>query len=72
VSALVLVPSPLQASRASRHLCDAQGGVLLGARVTTPEALAAATLAGAGDRRPVLSPLGERLLAWRAQRKPDQ
>ena len=66
MSALVLVPSPLQASRASRRLCDAQGGVLLGARVTTPEALAAAILAGAGDRRPVLSPLGERLLAWRA------
>jgi len=66
VSALVLVPSPLQASRAIRRLCDAQGGVLLGAQVTTPEALAAATLAGVGDRRPVLPPLGERLLAWRA------
>ena len=66
VTALVLVPSPLQASRAARRLCDAQGGLLLGPRVTTLEALAPALLAAAGDRRPVLPPLAERLLALEA------
>ncbi|HET9553802.1 MAG TPA: PD-(D/E)XK nuclease family protein, partial [Anaeromyxobacteraceae bacterium] len=64
--ALVLVPSPLHASRAARRLCDAQGGVLFGPQVTTLDALAAALLAAAGDRRPVAPPLAERLLALAA------
>lgn len=66
MSALLLVPSPLRAARAARRLCDAEGGVLLGARVTTLDALAPSLLAAAGDRRPVLSQLAERLLALEA------
>lgn len=64
--ALVLVPTPLQASRAARRLCDAQGGLLFGHGVTTPDALVTALLAAAGDGRPVLTPLAERLLAHAA------
>ncbi|GEJ57959.1 PD-(D/E)XK nuclease family protein [Anaeromyxobacter diazotrophicus] len=61
--ALCLVPTPLRAARAARRLCDAQGGVLLGAHLTTLDRLAPAVLAAARDPRPVLSPLAERLLA---------
>ncbi len=61
--ALVLVPSPLQASRVARRLCDAQDGVLFGPQVQVLGALPAAILAAAGDRRPILAPLAERLLA---------
>jgi hypothetical protein len=66
VQLLVLVPSPLHASRAARRLCDAQGGVLFGPQVTTLDALAAALLAASGDRRPLVPPLAERLLALAA------
>jgi len=63
VPALCLVPSALRAARASRRLCDAQGGLLFGARVETLDATAARVLAAAGDPRPALSPVAERLLA---------
>ena len=63
MSALVLVPSPLRAARAARRLCDAEGGLLFGARVTTPAALTPLLLAAIGDARPILTPLAERLLA---------
>jgi ATP-dependent helicase/nuclease subunit B len=69
VSALVLVPSPLQASRAARRLCDAQGGILFGPQVATIDALVTGLLAAAGDGRPVLTPLAERLLAHAAGRE---
>ncbi|MGB8930180.1 MAG: hypothetical protein WCC48_02895, partial [Anaeromyxobacteraceae bacterium] len=60
---LCLVPTALRASRVTRRLCDAQGGVLLGRQAITFDSLAAALVAASGDRRPVLGPLGERLLA---------
>lgn len=60
---LCLVPTPLAASRAARRLCDAQGGVLFGPAVATIERLVPGLLAAAGDRRAVLSPVAERLLA---------
>ena len=66
MSVLCLVPTSLRATRATRRLCDAEGGLLLGARVTTPEALAAGILAAARDPRPLLTPLAERLLALEA------
>lgn len=65
---LALVPTPLAAQRAARRLCDAQGGVLLGPAVTTFDRLAPAVLAEAGDRRTVLGPLAETLLAVRSFR----
>ncbi len=68
MSTLCLVPTRLRASRAARRLCDAEGGLLFGPRVVTPEELVAGLLASAGDRRPVLSPLAERLLAVEAGR----
>jgi hypothetical protein len=68
VTDLVVVPTPLRQQRASRRLCDAGGGILLGPRVLTPRALAPAVLAGAGDARLLLSPLAERLLALDAAR----
>ena len=61
-----LVPTPLRATRVARRLCDVAEGNLFGARVTTLDALAPALLAGMGDRRPVLSPLAEKLLALEA------
>ena len=64
--ALVVVPTAHQAARAARRLCDAGGGLLFGASVTTLEALVTRLLAAAGDRRAVLTPLGERLLAVEA------
>jgi RecB family exonuclease len=63
VATLLLVPTPLRAARASRRLCDAEGGVLFGARALVPEGLVPGLLAAAGERRPVLPPLAERLLA---------
>jgi hypothetical protein len=66
VSDLVVVPTQLRKSRVERRLCDAQGGVLLGPRVATLRNLAPGLLAAAGDRRAVLSPLAERLLALAA------
>jgi hypothetical protein len=66
VPVLCLVPSPLRASRAVRRLCDAEDGLLFGARVETVDAAAARVLAAAADPRPILSPLAERLLAAEA------
>jgi len=66
VPALCLSPTPLAAARAARRLCDGQGGILLGEAVTTLPRLVLAVLAAAGDRRPVLPPLAERLLALEA------
>lgn len=66
MSVFCLVPTPLRASRVARRLCDAEGGNLFGARVTTFDALAPVLLASAGDRRPVLSALAERILALEA------
>jgi hypothetical protein len=68
VPELCLVPTPLAAARAARRLCDAQGGILFGTQVTTLERLAPGLLAAAGDRRAVLAPLAERLLAVEAGR----
>lgn len=67
--ALCLVPTPLAASRAARRLCDAQGGLLFGPRVATPGELVPALLAAAGERRPLLGALAERLLALDAARE---
>jgi len=39
VRSLLVVPTPLRAQRIARRLCDAEGGVLFGARVVTPEGL---------------------------------
>ncbi|HEX9291390.1 MAG TPA: PD-(D/E)XK nuclease family protein, partial [Anaeromyxobacteraceae bacterium] len=63
MSVLCLVPDALRAARAARRLCDAEGGILFGARVTTLDALAPGILAAAGDGRALLSALAERLLA---------
>jgi hypothetical protein len=63
VPSLLIVPTALQVQRATRRLCDAQGGLLVGAVVTTLDALAARLLVAAGERRPILTPLAERLLA---------
>jgi RecB family exonuclease len=68
VSVLCLVSSPLSAARGARRLCDAQGGILFGPAVATLDGVVPSILAAAGDRRPVLSPLGERLLAARSGR----
>jgi hypothetical protein len=68
VPVLCVVSTPLAAARAARRLCDAEGGILFGPAVTTLERLVPAILAASGDRRPVLSPLAERLLAVRAGR----
>ncbi len=64
--ALVVVPTALQASRAARRLCDAGDGLLFGHGVTTLDALVARLLATAGERRALLTPLAERLLAVEA------
>ncbi len=66
MSTVVLVPSPLRAVRAARRLCDVEGGLLFGAEVTTPAAITPLLLAAAGEARPVLTPLAERLLALEA------
>lgn len=66
---LCLVPSALRAARVARRLCDAGDGVLFGRQATTFDALAAALVAASGDRRPILGPLGERLLAVEAGRE---
>lgn len=65
---LVLAPTPLAATRAARRLCDAQGGLLFGPQVATLDRLAPALLAAAGDRRAILGPLAERLVAADAGR----
>jgi hypothetical protein len=69
VSLLCLVPTALRASRVTRRLCDAAGGALFGRQATPFDALATALVAASGDRRPVLGPLGERLLAVEAGRE---
>lgn len=53
----------------ARRLCDAQGGLLFGPQVLTLDGLAAAVLAAAGERRPLLPPLAERLLVLSAGRQ---
>ena len=68
MSVLCLVPTPLRAARAARRLCDAEGGVLFGARVLTPDALVPELLAAGGDGRALLSPLAELFLAAEAGR----
>jgi hypothetical protein len=47
-------------------MCDAAGGVLFGPGATTLPRVAALALAAAGDRRPVLTPIAERLLVLEA------
>jgi hypothetical protein len=69
VATLCLVPTPLRAGRAARRLCDAEGGLLFGPVVATPESLVPGLLAAAGDRRALLPPLAERLLALEAGRE---
>ena len=69
MSDLVVVPTPLRKSRAERRLCDAHGGLLLGPRVTTLHHLVPGLLAAAGERRALLTPLAERLLALEAARE---
>ncbi len=65
---LCIVPTPLAAARAARRLCDAQDGILFGPTVATLDRLAPGLLAAAADRRAILPPLGERLLAAEAGR----
>ena len=60
---LVVVPTALRQRRASRRLCDAQGGLLLGPRVCTLRALVPGLLARAGETRSLLPPLAEGLVA---------
>ncbi|MGC3997254.1 MAG: PD-(D/E)XK nuclease family protein [Anaeromyxobacter sp.] len=64
--ALCVVSTPLAAARAARRLCDAQGGVLFGPAVTTLDRLVPGILAAAAERRAVLTPLAERLVAIEA------
>ena len=66
MSALCIVATPLAAARAARRLCDAQDGLLFGPRVSTLERVVPGILAASGDRRAVLAPLAERLLAVEA------
>jgi hypothetical protein len=47
-------------------MCDAAGGILFGPGATTLPRAAALALAAAGDRRPVLTPIAERLLVLEA------
>ncbi len=68
MTALCVISTPLAAARGSRRLCDAQGGILFGPAVATLERIVPEILAAAGDRRPVLPPLAERLVAVRAGR----
>jgi hypothetical protein len=60
-----LVPSRPRGCR----LCDAQDGLLFGPQVLTLDGLAGAVLAAAGERRPLLPPLAERLLVLAAGRE---
>lgn len=69
MAVLCLVPTALAAARAARRLCDAEGGLLFGPRVATPTELVPALLAASGDRRPLLGPLAERLVALDAARE---
>ncbi|MEI7703927.1 MAG: PD-(D/E)XK nuclease family protein [Deltaproteobacteria bacterium] len=69
MSSLILVPTALRKSRAERRLCDAQEGLLLGPRVSTLAHLVPGLLAGAGERRALLTPLAERLLSLDAVRE---
>src|SRR4051812_40587304 len=62
MSILCIVPSSRLAARARRRLCEAQGGVLFGAEVVTLRDLVPGLLAAGYDRRPLLTPLAERLL----------
>lgn len=68
MATLLLVPTPLAASRAARRLCDAEGGVLFGPQVATFDRLVPGLLAAAGDRRAVLSLLAEAIVAAEAGR----
>ncbi|BDG01772.1 PD-(D/E)XK nuclease family protein [Anaeromyxobacter oryzae] len=63
---LCLVATPLAATRAARRLCDAQGGILFGPAVATVDRIVPGIVAAAGDRRPILPPLAERILAAEA------
>lgn len=63
---LCLSPTPLAATRATRRMCDAQGGIHFGPAATTLSRLVPGVLAASGDRRPVLTPLAERLLVLEA------
>ena len=67
--ALILARTPLAAARAARRLCDAQDGVLFGPQVATLDRLVLPLLAASGDRRAVLDPLAERLVAVEAARE---
>jgi RecB family exonuclease len=52
----------------ARRLCDAEGGLLFGPRVLTPIDCVPGILAAAGERRPLLTPLAERIVALDASR----
>lgn len=67
--AVCLAPTSLAAARAARRLCDAQDGVLFGPDVTTLDRIVPLVLASAGDRRPVLPQLAERLVVAAAGRE---
>ncbi|HVH04450.1 MAG TPA: PD-(D/E)XK nuclease family protein, partial [Myxococcota bacterium] len=69
MAALILARTSLAAARAARRLCDAQDGVLFGPQVATLERLVLPLLAASGDRRAVIDPLTERLVAVEAARE---
>lgn len=69
VAALILARTSLAAARAARRLCDAQDGVLFGPQVATLERLVLPLLAASGDRRAVIDPPTERLVAVEAARE---
>jgi len=66
VRVLCLSPTPLAAIRATRRMCDAQGGIHFGPGATTLRRLASEVLVASGDRRAVLTPLAERLIVLEA------
>jgi hypothetical protein len=68
MGALRIVASAAQAREWARRICDAEGGVVFGRRACILADLVPGTLAAAGDRRTLLTPLAEQLLALEAGR----